>query len=536
VRHELEASDPERARTQHRRAARWFETTGDAVPAVRHATQAGDFDGAARLLALNAVSLTLRGRVVEWRKLLEVFPQDMLAEDPRLLLAQAISAAFGFDADRIEALSRRASAGLSPGTDLEARRLRAVSDLVETVAARVSGRPAEVLTILAPEGPNIPGIDDSGFDRMDLDLRALWWSTRAVALLWENRRDAALAEAELARRDARAGAARWPLVTALSVQALGQAMDGHLVAASRLLEELAPHLHEAITVVTPSVVLADAAAVWVALERADLAAADNLLRRAEVRWPQLTATAAGAALRILRARLTLLQGRPLEAAEQLDSVFAGALQLRRGLLEHLEAWVRVEIMLGRGDVDAARDAARRGSPELRAYVEARAGERPAADMAYGDRELGLQLRTLLALGVNLHGGGRRAAADSCLDAALDLTAAEKYRLPFLQLGARLHGLLIDAHLAAARHGTLVAELLRLTVPTGGRGVELAESLSPRELDVLRHLVAGLHTDEIAGDLYLSRHTIRTHTKSIYRKLSVQNKRDAVLRAAALGIV
>ena len=61
-------------------------------------------------------------------------------------------------------------------------------------------------------------------------------------------------------------------------------------------------------------------------------------------------------------------------------------------------------------------------------------------------------------------------------------------------------------------------------------------MSPRELEVLRHLVAGMDTDEIAGDLFVSRNTVRTHTKSIYRKLSVQNKRDAMLKAAALGIV
>lgn len=536
VRHELQASDPERARTQHRRAARWFQISGLAVPAIWHATQSGDFDDAARLLALSALSLTLRGRFAEWRELLDLFPQDMVAEDPRLVLARAIAAAFGFDSERIDMLSRRARAGLTSGTDLEARRLRVISDLVETVAARLSGRPTDALTILASEGPNIPGIDDSGFEQGDLDLRAMWWSTRASALVWDNQRESAIAEAQLACRDASTGGAPWPLLTALSVQALAQAMDGHLAAATRLLDELAPRLGAAISVVTPSVAIADVAAIWVAMERTDFQKAENILERADASWSQLTSTAAGAALRILRARFTLLQGRPIEAADQLDSALAGAPHLRRGLLEHLERLVRVEISLSRGDLAVALDEARSGSLELRAFVRARAGEPPAADVHYRTQEVGLQLRTLLTLACNLHRAGRREAADSLLDAALDVTEEEGYRLPYLQLGTRVHPLLIDARLAAVRHASLVAELLRVTAPAGGSGVELIESLSPRELDVLRHLVAGMDTDEIAGDLFLSRHTIRTHTKSIYRKLSVQNKRNAVLRAAALGIV
>lgn len=537
MRRELRASDPERARRQHRRAARWYEMTGLVVPAVWHATEARDFDDAARLLAPSALSLTLRGRLTDWHKLLDRFPQDMVAEDPRLLLARAIAAAFGFEGERIEMLSRRARAGLSPSAHgLEARRLRAISDLVETVAARLSGRPADALMTLTAEGPNIPDVDDSGFTQVDLDLRAMWWSTRALALLWDDQRESAVAEAERACRAVSAGAAGWPLLTARSIQALVEALDGHLTAATRVLDELAPHRGEAIPAVTPSLAIADVAAVWVALERAELRKAEELLDRADERWSQLASTASGAALSIMRARCTLLlHGRPFEAVDQLDGAFAGP-HLRRGLLESLERFVRVEISLTRGQLPVAVDEARGGGPELLAYLRARAGEPPDPELTYGAQELGLQLRTLLALAGNLHQAGRREAADSLLDGALDLAEAEGYRLPFLQLAARVHPLLLDARVAAARHASLVAELLRITAPSGGRGVELTESLSPRELDVLRHLVAGMDTDEIAGDLFLSRHTIRTHTKSIYRKLSVQTKRAAVLRAAALGIV
>ena len=536
LRTELAHTDPERFRRQHRRAARWYEARRLPVLAVRHAQSAEDWAQAARLLALNALSLVLRGRFAELIKLLAGFPHDVAAEDPRLALVQAIPAVFGHDPDRAQMLLERAQAALPRGTDLDSRRLAAITTYVTTIIARYTGDNTQVLAALDPAGPNVPGPDDSGFDRSDLDLRAAWRSTRAVSLMWEDQRELASTEARLAGQDVRAGAAGWPMVAALGVQAWLNALDGHLVATDAVLEELADYADHGDPSASPYVGLADLAGAWVAMERDQLDRADMRLRRAEARWRGVTSSGAGVTGRILQARLTLLRGDPLAAAVLLDSAFESGPRLRRGLLRRLESWVRVEILLSRGSVVDAAEAARGGGRALEAYAHTRAGAGPLADVAYDDRDLGLQLRTLLAHAITLQQSGRREGADQCLDAVLDLTAAEGYRLPFVQFGARAHALLIDARVAAARHGSLVAELLSTTAPQGGHGAELTDPLSPRELEVLRHLVAGLDTDEIAGDLFVSRNTVRTHTKSIYRKLSVQSKRDATRKAAALGIV
>jgi DNA-binding NarL/FixJ family response regulator len=50
----------------------------------------------------------------------------------------------------------------------------------------------------------------------------------------------------------------------------------------------------------------------------------------------------------------------------------------------------------------------------------------------------------------------------------------------------------------------------------------AVHLSRRELDVLRHLVSGLTNPEMAALLNVSRHTIKQHTSTVYRKLEVRN--------------
>ena len=65
---------------------------------------------------------------------------------------------------------------------------------------------------------------------------------------------------------------------------------------------------------------------------------------------------------------------------------------------------------------------------------------------------------------------------------------------------------------------------------------LIEPLSERELDVLRLLGSDLDGPDIARRLSVSVNTVRTHTKSIYAKLGVNNRRAAVRRAAELDLL
>ena len=61
-------------------------------------------------------------------------------------------------------------------------------------------------------------------------------------------------------------------------------------------------------------------------------------------------------------------------------------------------------------------------------------------------------------------------------------------------------------------------------------------LSERELEVLRLLAAGLSNPEIAERLVVAVSTVRSHCKSIYGKLGVHRRWDAVQRARALGLI
>jgi DNA-binding NarL/FixJ family response regulator len=84
---------------------------------------------------------------------------------------------------------------------------------------------------------------------------------------------------------------------------------------------------------------------------------------------------------------------------------------------------------------------------------------------------------------------------------------------------------------AALSGAVARRLLEQVRAGGGRGSgvpdSIAAALSARELEVLLLLDEHLGTDEIAKRLFISEHTVRSHVKSLLRKLGVSSRRDAL---------
>jgi LuxR family maltose regulon positive regulatory protein len=78
--------------------------------------------------------------------------------------------------------------------------------------------------------------------------------------------------------------------------------------------------------------------------------------------------------------------------------------------------------------------------------------------------------------------------------------------------------------------------LRLRGRTPGPKRRIAGDLSDRELAVLRLLPSSSSLREIASSLYLSLNTVKTHTKSIYRKLDASSREEAVERGRTLGLL
>jgi len=81
----------------------------------------------------------------------------------------------------------------------------------------------------------------------------------------------------------------------------------------------------------------------------------------------------------------------------------------------------------------------------------------------------------------------------------------------------------------------VERRLRLA-PTPTKHTQYEEDLSDRELAVLRLLATDLTQREIGEALYVSFNTVKTHVKSIFRKLEVATRPDAVSRARELRLL
>jgi LuxR family maltose regulon positive regulatory protein len=158
----------------------------------------------------------------------------------------------------------------------------------------------------------------------------------------------------------------------------------------------------------------------------------------------------------------------------------------------------------------------------------------------------IELHILRSLALARQGDTREAAAD--LEHALALAAPEGYVRLFLDEGQPMQMLLTQwlAHAGASPLRDYALHLLaqfdaeqqmvtaaqEKASPAGG----LVEPLSQRELEVLHIMALGKTNQEIAQQLVVARGTIKAHTASIYRKLDVTNRTEAVARARQLGIL
>ena len=145
----------------------------------------------------------------------------------------------------------------------------------------------------------------------------------------------------------------------------------------------------------------------------------------------------------------------------------------------------------------------------------------------------LEIRMLRALAQDA-AGQRQRALETLARAWAQAPEPDGYVLLFLDEGGPMRELLR----AATRHevaGDHARRLLGLDARPEASSNE-TESLSDRELQVLRLLDSELSGPQIARELFVSHNTLRTHTKHIFTKLGVTSRRAAVHRARERGLM
>jgi LuxR family maltose regulon positive regulatory protein len=164
---------------------------------------------------------------------------------------------------------------------------------------------------------------------------------------------------------------------------------------------------------------------------------------------------------------------------------------------------------------------------------------PLLAAAEQDGRTGVAVEALALEALAYQGRGEGAEALIRLERALGLAEPEGYLRLFADLGLGM-GRLLQAARARLVQPEYVDRLLAafrdLPAASGAAPTSLPEPLTERETEVLALLAAGLTNREIAARLVVSPETIKKHTASIYSRLAVRNRTEAVTRARALKLL
>ncbi|WP_433788904.1 LuxR C-terminal-related transcriptional regulator [Actinoplanes sp. CA-252034] len=542
LRAQLSLGDPDELALLHQRAALWLAARGHLVEAVGHATLAGDWAGAARMVIEDYAvgTLVVDGGSGRLGGLFAPMPEHL--EDPEPVLVRA-ALAYG-DGDRTRAAEQFALSG-------------------KLLSLRGSGC-AEGLTLagflmrllLAQE----PGPDD--VDEVAPVARTFLASVPARRMV---RRPELTMLLYAAEGRARSASGQVDEAAAVLAEAVASAPPGAEAVRMSCLEHLAlleafrGRLSRAETAARQAIDLArqcglprerwpataEVALAWVALERYDIEAADRRLRAVQSMCGTGATGPAPAGFALVRARRLQTRGELRQAIGVLEASDAADSGAPRWLTREVRL-VRARLLMLAGRVDEADDllAGFADSPEpdavlaraalLLARGEPAAAHELARTIADASRtRVPIALDAWLMLAMLSAGRDDAAAARDSLRRALRLAAAESCRRPVNQVWGELRRLLRDDDRLAQQYRSLGAPV---RPGTATADPVVVEQLSKRELDVLRGMAEMLPTEEIAASMYVSVNTVKTHVRSILRKLSASRRNEAVRRARALRLL
>lgn len=544
---QLSRESPERVPELHRRAAAWFAAAGQITEAIGHAVAAADWTLAATIVIEDHAigRLLLDGRGGRLGEQLAGLPGDLeSAEGAVVAAALALSVRdAGTCAARLERaeelmMSRRG--GYSPALALSHLITGVVlARLRDDLDAVLHG--ADVAEALLAQAP-AARVERHG------ELRVLLLGAKGDALSRIGNVDAASVTLTEVTNSA-AGTCEGVRIGALAHLALIEAHRGRLRHAEKLADQ-ATELADRLGGTVSRPVGAELALAWVAMERYDIDTAGRHLRAAD---PRRIRPADG----MIHAAFALIRSRRLQARGELRSALTalgdgghvpGGLAAPSWLTRQLAlTQARLLVIMGRHD-QALEAVGRLPEPDaedaavVRAAALAAAGETQQAwDLAEpvaGTAGVAgpVSLEAWLVLATVAARRGEVEEARGALRQALRAASPESQRRAVQQVWADLRRVLRDDDELAAQYRQLQGAAHAAPTPATDPGVVVVEALSKREMEVLEGMAQMLPTEEIAATLYVSVNTVKTHVRSILRKLSASRRNEAVRRARSLGLI
>ncbi len=565
---------PDQVPDLHQRASAWYQQNGEPAVAIGHALAAGDFERAADLAELEIPAMSRTRQEAMVRGWLEVIPDEVVRVRPVLSVGFAGALLSVGELEGVESRLRDAERWLDVTTGTDARSVARSAEMVVADEEEYRRLPAMIelyRAALALARGDVPGTVRHARGALDLALAddhlcragasgilglASWASGDLEA------GHSAYAECMAGLRRAGHIADTFGCAVALAdirlVQGrLGEAMRTYEQALQRVPEQGGP-------------VLRGTADMYVGMsgvhrERNDLHTATQQLLRSQELGEHTGLPQNRYRWRVAMARIRQAEGDldgALDLLNEAERVYVGdffpnvrpvpALRARiwiaQGRLGDALGWAREQGLSVDDDLSYLREfehitlarvlmARYQDERAERSVHEAiRLLDRLLRAAEEGERAGSvIEILVLRALAYQRHGD--IPAALSCLERAVTLAEPEGYVRVFADEGPPMASLL---RVAARQQtvGNYVRQLLAAVTETEQNGPvkqALIEPLSERELDVLRLLGTELDGPAIARELMVSLNTVRTHTKHIYAKLAVTNRRAAVRRAAELDL-
>ena len=571
---------PDGVRELNLRASDWYEHNGEPSEAIRHALAAEDFERAADLVEMAIPAMRSSRQEATLRRWLEALPGELVQVRPVLSVGYAGVLLLGGELEGVEARLEDAERWLDAPTgthlgpeasteavvvdDEEFRSLPGTIALYRATQALARGdvsgtvRHAERALELSPEEDHLRRASASGL------LGLASWTSGDLE-------EAHRAYAECMAGLRRAGHVADTFGCAIALADI-RSTQGRLGDAMHTCEEALQLASE-----QGGSVLRGAADMYVGMselhrERNDLPTATQLLVRSQELGEHLGLPQNPYRWRVAMARIREAEGdlgAALDLLNEADRLYVSdyspnvrpipalraRVQVTQGALGEAVGWARERGLSVDDDLTYLREfehitLARillaqhtAGRAESSLLEVTRFLERLLREAEEGERTGSvIEILELQAIAHQTHGDIRAALAS--LQRALTLAEPEGYVRVFVDLGPPMAALLRAAARVAPGEGTGIARdyvrrLLAAVRRSGGSTPVrqgLIEPLSERELDVLRLLGTDLDGPDIARELVVSLNTVRTHTKNIYAKLGVNNRRAAVRMAEQLDLL
>jgi LuxR family maltose regulon positive regulatory protein len=549
----LRQSAPDEIEGLHRRACAWFETNGLSETAIRHALEARDFEHAAGLIEANAESTLLKSQIATLRQWIESLPADFVQEWPRLYLFQTWGLILsGASLKEIESRIE--------WFETEARLPAAYVFPLKAYVALFQGH-----INLAIELSHLAAEQLPPQERFLCDLAK--WVADIGSLLWEDREKATRRLEDLIQLGLQRGNL---LVTVLTLCSLA---DTYMSRGEVALAKATSHRALDLAKDSHGNPLPVSGAALIRLgeilrEENELDEAEDVLqegiRRLEP-WSEFGVISAHFSLALVQqargesrtadetiqtATRLALEYDATELDDRMAELFHARIKLAQGDLDFMRGWlerahVAADVALTdfdqsirqREDLLRARALVAIGRPQEALSLLTPLGE--LMEQAGRKRRL---IEVLVISALAHQALGRQDEDLVMMTRALELAQASGLLRIFLDEGEPMRQLLgtIEEKVKLAppieryvKH--LLAAFGEDALQVNGISPVFPEPLSERELEVLRLLRSSLTVPEIADRLSVAESTVRSHVKSIYGKLGVHRRMEAIERAEALNL-